>query len=194
MARPTLPELSPWRRRALTIPPDSWRTWMQLAIWEFWMGLLLAGTLVFGIGLIAAAPENMVTVWDFTNCYAGSVVQPCQRVVYRAGGMNVAFNVWCGLLLLAVAAWLLWELWIAVAPKPVTDDFLKLLDESFGTNWRSLRTWPWSRVGWAYGFTFVGAVSAIGAGLLLSTLLTSSGLGKRLAPHVETTQTFRPVQ
>ena len=79
-------------------------------------------------------------------------------------------------------------------PKPITDDFLKLLDDSFGTNWRSLRTWPWSRIGWAYGFTFVGAVSALGIGLLISTLLTSSGLANPLAPHVETTQSFRPMQ
>ena len=75
----------------------------------------------------------------------------------RAGALNVAFNVWCGVLLIAVAAWLLWELWSAVAPKPITDDFLKLLDDSFGRDWRNPRTWPWARLGWAYGFTLVGA-------------------------------------
>ena len=118
---------------------------------------------MFGTRLIATAPDNIVTVFDFTNCYAAPpVVQPCERVAYRAGLLNVAFNVWCGLLLIAVAAWLLWELWSAVAPKPITDDFLKLLDDSFGRNWRSPRTWPWARMGWAYGFTLVGAASALG--------------------------------
>ena len=63
------------------------------------------------------------------------------------------FNVWCGLLLIAVAAWLVWELWSAAAPKPITDDFLKLLEDSFARDWRKPRTWPWARVGWAYGFT-----------------------------------------
>jgi hypothetical protein len=65
----------------------------------------------------------------------------------------VAFNLWCAVLLIAVAAWLLWELWNAVAPKPITDDFLKLLDDSFGRDWRKPRTWPWTRTVWAYGFT-----------------------------------------
>ena len=56
-------------------------------------------------------------MFDFTNCYAAAVVLPCERIAYRAGGLNMAFNVWCGLLLVAVAAWLLWELWTAVAPE-----------------------------------------------------------------------------
>jgi hypothetical protein len=163
--------MSPWKRQPLTIPPDSWRAWIQLAAWEIWMGVILSGALTFGIRLIVTAPQSMVTVYAFTNCDA-AVVQTCERTAYRAGQLNVLFSVWCGLLLVSVAPWLLWELWSAVAPKPVTDDFLKLLDESFGTNWRSLRTWPWSRIGWAYGFTFVGAVSAFGVGLLMSTLLT----------------------
>src|SRR5438477_2676046 len=161
MARWVLPEMSPWKRQPLTIPPDSWRAWMQLALWEFWMGILIAGALIFGIELIVSAPQGIVTVFDFTNCYAAPpIVQPCERVAYRAGTMNVALNVWCGLLMIGVAAWLLWELWTAVAPKPITDDFLKLLDDSFGKNWRSVRTWPWMRIGWAYGFTLVGAAGA----------------------------------
>ena len=97
------------------------------------------------------------------------------------------------LLLVAAAAWLLWELWTAVAPRPITDDFLKLLDDSFGTNWGSLRTWPWSRIGWAYGFTFAGAVSALGIALLIATLVNASALAKPPAPHVETSQRFRPM-
>jgi hypothetical protein len=134
----------------------------------------------------------MVTVFDFTNCYAvPPVVQPCERVAYRTGGLNMAMNLWCGVLLLVVAAWLLWELWNAVAPKPITDDFLKLLDDSFGRDWRRPRTWPWARAVWAYGFTLVGAVAAVCIGLVVSSVLSSAA-----APpaRVETSQSFRHVR
>ena len=195
MARWVPSDISPWRRRPLTIPPDSLRAWMRLAVWEFWMGMLLSGVLIFGSQLIVTAPGSIVTVFDFTNCYAAPpVVLPCERVAYRAGALNAAFNLWCGVLLVAVAAWLLWELWSAVAPKPITDDFLKLLDDSFGRNWRSLRTWPWARIGWAYGFTLVGAASALGIALLASTLISSSRWAKAPVPHVETSQYFRLTQ
>jgi hypothetical protein len=158
------------------------------------MGILLAAALIFGIELFVSAPRGIVTVFDFTNCYAAPpIVQPCERVAYRAGAMNAAFNVWCGLLMIVVAAWLLWELWTAVAPKPITDDFLKLLDDSFGKNWRRLRTWPWMRIGWAYGFTFVGAATALGIALFLSTATSSSAFAKEPVPHVETSQRFRQV-
>src|ERR1043166_8044059 len=165
MATWRLPELSPWKRRALAIPPDSVRAWISLATWEIWMGTLVCGALGFGTPLIVSAPDAIVTVMDFTDCYAAPVVQPCERVAYRPGVLNMAFNVWCGVLLVAVAAWLLWELWSAVAPKPITDDFLKLLDDSFGRNWRRPRTWPWERMAWAYGFTLIGAASALCVGL-----------------------------
>lgn len=190
MARPALPEMSPWKRQPLTVPPDSWRDWMRLAVWELWMGLLLGGALMFGIRLITAAPDNMVTVFDFANCYAvPPVAQPCERIAYRAGALNVAFNVWCGLLLIVFAVWLMWELWSAVAPKPITDEFLKLLDDTFGRNWSSLRTWPWARMGWAYGFTLIGAASALGLALFVSMLASSSRPPP--VPRVETSQHFR---
>jgi hypothetical protein len=192
MARPSWPEMSPWRRRALTIPPDSLEDWVRLAVWEVWMGMLVCGALAFGTRLIATAPDHIVTVFDFTNCYAAPpLVQPCERVAYRAGALNVVFNAWFGLLLVAVGAWLLWELWTAVAPKPITDDFLKLLDDSFGRNWRRPRSWPWARVGWAYGFTLVGAVSAVCMALLLSAVIASTP-SKAPAVRVETSQRFRP--
>ena len=90
MARPTLPDVSPFRRQPLTIPPDSMCAWFQLAVWELWMGMLLCGTLVFGVRLIATAPDGVVTVFDFTNCYAAPpVVQPCERVLYKAGSLNL---------------------------------------------------------------------------------------------------------
>jgi hypothetical protein len=194
MATWRLPELSPWKRQPLTIPPDSWRAWLSLGAWEFWMGILVFGALRFGTQLIVTAPDGIVTVFDFTNCYAAPpVLQPCERVAYRVGALSVAFNVWCGVLLISVAAWLLWELWSACAPKPITDDFLKLLDDSFGRNWRRPRSWPWARLVWAYGFTFVGATSALCIGLLISAVLSSSRLARTPTAHVETSQQFRQI-
>jgi len=190
MPRWTLPEMSPWKRQALTIPPDSWSAWVGLAVWECWMGTLLSAALAFGTQLIVTARGTVVTVYDFTNCYASPpIAQPCERVAYRTGGLNVVLNLWCGVLLLAVAAWLLWELWNAVAPKPITDDFLKLLDDSFGRDWRRPRTWPWARLAWAYGFTLVGATAAFGIGLAVSSALASSA--KAPTARVETSQQFR---
>jgi hypothetical protein len=187
--------MGPWRRRPLTIPPDSWRAWISLAVWEFWMGMLVYIALSFGIQLITTAPDHIVTIFDFANCYAAPpIVQPCERVAYRAGVLNVAFNVWCGVLLISVAAWLVWELWSAVAPKPITDDFLKLLDDSFGRDWRSPRTWPWTRMLWAYGFTVAGAASAVGVGLLVSAVFASSRPAKAPTAHVETSQRLRPMR
>src|SRR6476619_3053102 len=194
MAEPVLPEMSPWKQRSLMIPPDSLRAWLRLAVWECWMGVLMCGALAFATRLIATAPDSIITVFDFSNCYAAHVILPCERVAYRAGMMNVVLNVWCGLLLIAVAAWLLWELWSAAAPKPITDDFLKLLDDSFGRDWRSPRTWPWARVGWAYGFTLLGAASTVGAALLLSAVIASSRPAKAPTVHVETSQRFRQIQ
>ena len=194
MARPTLPDMGPFRRQPLTIPPDSMRAWLRLAVWESWMGVLLCGTLVFGVRLIATAPDGVVTVFDFTNCYAAPpVVQPCERVLYKAGSLNLLFNIWSGLLLLAVAAWLVWELWDAVAPKPITDDFLKLLDDSFGRDWRNPRTWPWTRMGWAYGFTLAGAALAVCLGLIVSNAI-SPRLARPPTVNVETSQSFRPIR
>jgi hypothetical protein len=195
VAERKLPDMSPWRRHALTIPPDSWRAWVRLAVWEFWMGVLAYAAFRFGTQLIVTAPESIVTVFDFTNCYAAPpVMQPCERVVYRAGALSVVFNVWCGLLLIAIATWLLWELWSAAAPKPITDDFLKLLDDSFGRDWRSPRTWPWARMGWAYGFSLAGVTSAVVIGLLISAMISSSMRAKAPTVHVETSQRFRLIQ
>lgn len=168
-ARPALPDMGPWRRHALTIPPDSWRGWLSLAAWECWMGALVAAALGCGAQLLAIAPRSIVTIM-VPICYSASPQRPCEQVPYRTGELNAAMNAWCGLLLIVFAAWLLWELWSAAAPKPVNDEFLQLLDESFARDWRKPRTWPWARVGWAYGFTLVGATSAIGLGLLVVSL------------------------
>jgi hypothetical protein len=190
MPGPAQTETNPWKRRVLTIPPDSMRDWLRLAVWECGMGMLVCAALVFGTRLIVTAPSNIVTVYDFTACYgAAPIVQPCERVAYRAGALNVVFTAWCGLLLVGMAASFLWELWSAVAPKPLTDDFLKLLDESFGRDWRNPRTWPWARIGLAYGFTLVGAAAAVCIGLLASAAMPSPI--KAPTVHVETSQRFR---
>lgn len=194
MARLALPEMSPWRRRPLTIPPDSMRAWVSLAVWEFWMGVLVCGALGLGTRLIATAPDNIVTVFDVATCYAGPpIVQPCERIAYRAGTLNVVLNAWCGLLLIAFAVWFLWELWSATAPTPITDDFLKLLDDSFGRDWRRPRTWPWARMVWAYGFTLVGAAFAICMGLLVSASIPLSRPAKTPSVHVETSPRVRQI-
>jgi hypothetical protein len=196
MARSRFRDLGPWRRHELTIPPDSLQAWVALAVWEFWMGVVVCAALGFGTQLIVTAPDSIVTVFDLTNCYAAPpIAQPCERVAFKAGALSVAFNVWCGLLLIFVAAWLVWELWSAVAPKPISDDFLKLLDDSFGRNWRDPRTWPWTRLGWAYGFTGVGAAVALCVALLLSSVISStSRLARAPTPHVETSQHFRLIR
>jgi hypothetical protein len=188
------PEISPWRRRGLRIPPDSRSAWISLATWEFGMGVLVYVVVGFGAHMIVSAPDSIVTVFDLTNCYAAPpITLPCERVVYRAGTLNAALNVWCGLLLTAVAAWLVWDLWSAAAPKPITDDFLKLLEDSFARDWRKPRTWPWTRVAWAYGFALAGVASALGASLLISALSTSPP-ARTPAVRIETSEQFRVVQ
>ena len=188
-----MPEINPWRRRTfITIPPDSVPAWFKLAVWEFSIGVLVCSALMFGTRLIVRAPDNLVTVFDLRNCYAvPPVAQPCERVAYRAGVLNVVLNAWCGLLLVAAAAWLLWVLWEAVAPKPITDEFLKLLDDSFGRNWRRPRTWPWVRMRWAYGFTFLGALLAFCLGTFVSTAVSSHRHTHTPTVHVETFAQFR---
>ena len=168
MAKWTPPEISPWRRRGLKIPPDSFREWVRLAAWEIWMGILLYGALHFGIQLMVTARQSPVA-------------------------LNIVLNFWCGWLLMLFAAWLLWELWSAVAPKPITDDFLKLLEDSFARDWRKPRTWPWTRVAWAYGFALVGVTSGVGMSLLMAAL-SASPPARAPTVLVETSQQFRVIQ
>jgi hypothetical protein len=191
MAPWLVPEMGAWHRRPLVIPPDSLRAWLKLAVWEMWMGVLVCMAVGFGVQQILSAPHRVFTIYDFTNCYATPVVLPCERVAYRGGALNVVFTFMCGVLLLVIAAWLLWELWMAAKPKPITDDFLKLLDDSFGRSWRNPRTWPWARVAWAYGFTTVGAMSIAGVALALWTLASASRAVHPPAVRVGTSQSFR---
>jgi hypothetical protein len=185
-----LPEMSPWRRRSLSIPPTSLHAWIDLAVWELWMGMLVCAVVVFGAVLIASAPGRIVAIEDLSACYAAPPIpQPCAKVVYRAGVLNAAFTALCGVMLMLLAAWFLWELWSAVAPRPITDDFLRLLDDSFGRSWRDPRTWPWSRLAWAYGFTLAGAVFTATIGLTLWTLVASTNGAP--TPSIDTSQSFR---
>ena len=178
----------------MTIPPDSLRAWVRLGTWEFAMGVLWYVIAVFGTHLITSAPEGIVTVFDFSNCYAAPpVALPCERVAYRAGVLNAALNAWCGLLLVAVAAWLVWDLWSAAAPSPIADDFLRLLEDSFARDWRKPGTWPWTRVAWAYGFALAGVISGVGLSLLLSSISASPSASTPTV-LVETSEQFRVIQ
>jgi hypothetical protein len=192
MARGSAQELSPWNRRSLTIPPDSLRTWVQLATWEIWMGMLVCVSLGLGVMLIATSSDRIVTVADLTNCYGPPpVTLPCERMMYRGGVLNAAFTALCGVMLVGLAAWLLWELWSAVEPKPITNDFLRLLHDSFGRDWRNPFTWPWARVLWAYGFTAVGVTVTTGVGLMIWTLVASSESAKVPTVRIHTSQSYR---
>jgi len=196
MAAPWLvPEMkSAWSRRGLTIPPDSWRTWVRLAVWEGWMGMLVCMAIAFGVRQITTAQDNIVIVDGFNNCTAERVGQPCQHVVYRMGGLNALFSIATGVLGLVVAAWLLWELWLAVKPRPIADDFLKLLHDSFARNWRNPLTWPWARLAWAYGFALLGAASLASATAVVWSIASAPPAAKPTRVEVHTSQSFRVQQ
>jgi len=184
-------EISPWRRSSLTIPPTSLGAWLRLAVWEMWMGMLLCGILALGVSMIVSSPDRIVTISDLSRCYAPPpATVPCERIVFRGGLLYASFTVLVGVMLLGVGVWFLWELWSAVEPKPITDDFLKLLDDSFGRDWRNPLTWPWGRVLWAYGFTLVGAMLTAGLGLTIWTLVAATHPAKVPAARVETSQSF----
>ena len=191
MAGVTLPDMRPWGRHPLTIPPNSRSAWMRLAMWELWMGMLVCVTAALGVYLIATSPTRIVAVADLTNCYAPPpVALPCERMVYRGGALDAAFTSLCGLMLIGVAVWFLWELWSAVEPKPITDDFLRLLHDSFSRDWRNPFTWPWGRLFWAYGFTVVGVALTAGAGAMLWIFVIPSPSSKAPTVKVETSQSY----
>ena len=156
------------------------------------MGMLVCVMAALGVYLIASSPSRIVTVVDLTNCYVPPpVALPCERMLYRGGALDAAFTCLCGLMLIGVALWFLWELWSAVEPKPITDDFLRLLHDSFSHDWRNPLTWPWARVFWAYGFTTVGVALTAGVGVLVLSLIASSGSAKTSSPRIDTSQSYR---
>jgi len=184
--------MRPWGRASLRIPPDSRTAWLQLAIWELWMGGLVAIAGGFGAVFIALAPSRIVTRIDLDACYAPPPVAiPCDRLVYVGGTLDAAFTALCGVMMLGVALWFLWELWLAVEPKPITDDFLRLLNHSFGRDWRNPLKWPWARMLYAYGFTAAGALAATVLALSVWTAVASSVKVKPMQPRVNTSQGFR---
>ena len=156
------------------------------------MGLLICGFLSLGAALIVTAPDRIITAEDLSGCYdSPPVTRPCERIVYRTGALNAAFSGLFGTIAIVIGAWWLWELWGAVAPKPITDDFLKLLDDSFARNWRDPRTWPWSRLLYAYGFTALGLSIAITAGLGVSRVIKDLRPLKPAVMKVNTSEDFR---
>jgi len=188
----TLPDMRPWGRSPLTIPPKSTSAWLQLVVWEVWMGILLAITLGFGLFLIATARTHIITLTDLSACYgAPPIPLPCDHIRYRGGALDAAFTALCGMMLVGVALWSVWELWVAVEPRPVTDDFLRLLNDSFGRDWRNPLKWPWAHVLWAYGFTAVGAALTAVIGFNLWMVLASTPHPKRPAARVDTSQSYR---
>jgi hypothetical protein len=192
LAQLPLPEMSPWKPRSLTIPPQSRDAWLRLAIWELWMGVLVCVTGGLGMWLLVSSPNRIIAVTDLTNCYAPPpIALPCERIVYRGGALDAAFTALCGLMLIGIAVWLLWELWNAVEPKPITDDFLRLLDDSFGRDWRNPLKWPWARLFWAYGFTVAGATLTAAVAMVIWTLVVPSKSMKVPSGEVETSESFR---
>lgn len=191
MAGISLPDMRPWGRRPLTIPPNSANAWIQLAVWELWMGMLICMVAGLGMRLIVTSSSRIVKVSDLSACYAPPpVVLPCERILYRGGALDAAFTAMCGLMLLGVALWLLWELWSAVEPRPITDDFLRLLNDSFGSNWRNPLKWPWARMAWAYGFTLAGMTITAGAVVVFWAIVTTAQPAKAHRGKVETSQRF----
>ena len=192
MAGVSLPDMRPWGRRALTIPPDSRSAWVRLALWELWMGGLVAMTAGFGALFISRSSTRIVTVADLTACYqAPPVPVPCDRLVYVGGALDAAFTALCGLMLIGAAFWFLWELWLAVEPKPITDDFLRLLNDSFGRSWRNPLKWPWARVFYAYGFAAVGMVMTVAIAVSIWQAAAASVDVKPRVVHVSTSEGFR---
>jgi hypothetical protein len=168
------------------------QAWIRLASWELWVGMLVGVSLGLGVMLVVTSSDRIVTVSDLTNCYGPPpVALPCERIVYRGGALNASFTALCGVLPIGFALWLLWELWSVSEPRPITDDFLRLLNDSFGRRWRNPLTWPWARMLWAYGFTLLGAAVTTGVGLALWTLVASAEPSKPPTVRIQTSQSFR---
>ena len=155
------------------------------------MGLILFLLVALGTRLIMTSPDRVVLLHDVSQCYAAPPVPiPCERTLYR-GLLNVAFSAFSGFMMLAVALWMVWSLWSVAEPAPIMDDFLRLLSDSFARDWRNPKTWPWSRVLWAYGFTALGVALGLVVTIAASAALASLPSAKRPAAQIETLQIFR---
>ena len=118
------------------------------SFWEIWMGML--------VGLILAARRPA------SSSHLPIASSPCRisrtamrRIPCRCTASGSSIRAACsmrrlpvffGLTLLGAATWLLWELWSVAEPRPITDDFLRLLNDSFGRDWRNPLKWPWARL------------------------------------------------
>ena len=154
-----------WRMRTIIVPPETRDEWVRLVAWELWMGLSLFFLMAVGIELLATPPDG--------------------------GWLTDAFAIVLGVVMLTAAARVLCSLWIAAEPPPITDDFLSLLHESFGRNWRDPKTWPWSRVRWAYGFTTVGVAIGLLLTIALSEAIRSLPSARPRVTQAETVQIFK---
>ena len=76
---------------------------MRLAAWELWTGILLCGLIAFGTGLIVTAPDRILVLEDLSSCYATTVVLPCERYLYRTGGLNAIFSALIGVMAMGAA-------------------------------------------------------------------------------------------
>ena len=179
-----------WRKRSIVIPPETRDEWVRLVTWEVWMGLILFFLLAIGTRLVTTAPDRVVVLQDLSQCYVPPPVPiPCERPLYR-GLLNVAFSAFSGFMMLAVATWMIWSLWNVAEPAPIADDFLRLLDDSFGRDWRNPKTWPWPRLLWAYGFTSIGVALGLAVTIAVSLALASVPSARRPAAPAETVQIF----
>lgn len=180
-----------WRKRTIVIPPETRDEWVRLVTWELWMGLILFLLVAIGMRLIMTSPDRVVLLRDVSQCYVAPPVPiPCERTLYR-GLLNVAFSAFSGFMMLAVATWVVWSLWSAAEPAPITDDFLRLLSDSFARDWRNPTTWPWARVMWAYGFTALGVSIGLVMTMAANAALRSIQPMRPAAAQIETTQIFR---
>jgi hypothetical protein len=186
MAEGALNEITPWRRRSLTFPPDSWRAWVHLAVWEAWMGCCYSASSPSAFRS-SSSPDRIMTFEDLSRCYPAA--GRCRAKDHSTGALNAGVQRWADYV--AARRRGCWELWSAAAPKPITDDFLKLLHHSFAHNWRDPRTWPWSRMLWAYGFTFAGVMLAASFTLLIWTADSFKRPVKAPVFKIETSQEFR---
>src|SRR5688500_17897646 len=104
--------------------------------------------------------------------------------------LDLAFSAFSGVIIIAVATSFLGELWSVAEPRPITVDFLRLLNDSFGRNWRNPLTWPWARAFWAYGFTALGAALTAAVVIGLWSLIVPDDRPPFI--RIDTSQSFRP--
>jgi hypothetical protein len=188
-ARSAKVDMNPWwRKRTIVIPPETPDEWVRLIAWQLWMGMTIFLLIVVGLWLMSSASDRIVPVQDLSPCWADPPAPPpCARTLYR-GAMNLMFSAFTGAMMWLVAGGMIWQLWSVAEPHPIADDFLRLLQDSFGRSWRNPSTWPWARVLWAYGFTAAGAAMAAAAAFTIISLATPPA--RPVSPDTGTSPSF----